>query len=242
MITILKEKLQENVFIKAFKNLRWFEWVMFLSMVFIGAHYMLTDNTHPHWYLVINYICSIMGICCIFLCAHASWPKWIFGMFNTLLYSVILFYNHIYGTFALELLYYFPAGIIGLILWTKHLDSKDKDKCKTRVMSWKLRALMLLIVILSTLLLRYFLVKIGGESPLLDALTVSIGMIATFYEIKRFADQYFLWLITDVVGILMWVQQADTIMVTKKSIYLVMSIIGLYNWYKLQKERNKDNS
>lgn len=242
MITILKEKLQENVFIKAFKNLRWFEWVMFLSMVFIGAHYMLTDNTHPHWYLVINYICSIMGICCIFLCAHASWPKWIFGMFNTLLYSVILFYNHIYGTFALELLYYFPAGIIGLILWTKHLDSKDKDKCKTRVMSWKLRALMLLIVILSTLLLRYFLVKIGGESPLLDALTVSIGMIATFYEIKRFADQYFLWLITDVVGILMWIQQADTIMVTKKSIYLVMSIIGLYNWYKLQKERNKDNS
>lgn len=239
---MLKEKLQENVFIKAFKNLRWFEWVMFLSMVFIGAHYMLTDNTHPHWYLVINYICSIMGICCIFLCAHASWPKWIFGMFNTLLYSVILFYNHIYGTFALELLYYFPAGIIGLILWTKHLDSKDKDKCKTRVMSWKLRALMLLIVILSTLLLRYFLVKIGGESPLLDALTVSIGMIATFYEIKRFADQYFLWLITDVVGILMWIQQADTIMVTKKSIYLVMSIIGLYNWYKLQKERNKDNS
>ena len=47
---------------------------------------------------------------------------------------------------------------------------------------------------------------------------------------------------TDVVGILMWIQQVDTIMVTKKSIYLIMSLIGLYNWYKLQKERNTENS
>ena len=47
---------------------------------------------------------------------------------------------------------------------------------------------------------------------------------------------------TDIVGILMWVQQADTIMITKKSIYLIMSLIGLYNWYKFQKERNKENS
>ncbi len=163
-------------------------------------------------------------------------------MINTILYSIILFHNHIYGTFALELLYYLPAGVVGLIMWTKHLDKKDKDKCRTRVMSWKLRALMLLIVVSSTLLLRHCLIMIGGESPLLDALTVSIGMIATFYEIKRFADQYFLWLITDVVGILMWIQQVDTIMVTKKSIYLIMSLIGLYNWYKLQKERNTENS
>lgn len=239
---LLKKIFDIKIFITAFKNLRWFEWVMFLSMVLIGGHYMITDTTHPHWYLVINYVCSIMGICCIFLCAHASWPKWIFGMINTILYSIILFYNHIYGTFALELLYYLPSGIIGLILWTKHIDNTSQEKCKTRVMSWKLRALMIFIVISSTLLLRYFLIKIGGESPLLDALTVSIGMIATFYEIKRYADQYFLWLITDIVGILMWLQQGDTILVTKKSIYLVMSIIGLYNWYKFQKERNKENS
>ena len=241
-MTTIKERIQQNIFVKAFKNLRWFEWVMFLTMVIIGANYMLTDTTHPHWYLVVNYICSIMGISCIFLCAHASWPKWIFGMINTIVYSIILFHNHIYGTFALELLYYLPAGVVGLIMWTKHLDKKDKDKCRTRVMSWKLRALMLLIVVSSTLLLRHCLIMIGGESPLLDALTVSIGMIATFYEIKRFADQYFLWLITDVVGILMWIQQVDTIMVTKKSIYLIMSLIGLYNWYKLQKERNTENS
>lgn len=63
---MIKEKLQNNIFVIAFKNLRWFEWVMFLAMIVIGAFYMVTDKTHPHWYLVVNYICSIMGISCIF--------------------------------------------------------------------------------------------------------------------------------------------------------------------------------
>ena len=239
---MIKEKLQNNIFVIAFKNLRWFEWVMFLAMIVIGAFYMVTDKTHPHWYLVVNYICSIMGISCIFLCAHASWPKWIVGIINTVLYSIILFYNHVYGTFALEMLYYLPCGVVGLYLWTKHLDNKEKDKCKTRVMSWKLRLLMFVIVVTSSLTLRYFLVKIGGATPLLDAITVSLGVIATFYEIKRYADQYALWLISDVLAITQWILLGDVIMITKKSIYFVMSIIGIINWTRMQKERNTENS
>lgn len=239
---IEKDLLKKNVFIASFKNLRWYEWLMFLSMIFIGAFCMITDKNHPYWYLVTNYVCSIMGICCIFLCAHASWPKWIFGMINTVLYSIILFYNHIYGTFALELLCYLPSGIIGLVLWTKHLDSTEKDKCKTRVMSWKLRISMFFIVIISTLILRYILIKLGGATASLDALTVSLGIIATIYEIKRYADQYLLWLISDSIAIVQWFILADTMMITKKSIYFVMSIIGLINWIKMQKERNSLNS
>lgn len=76
---------------EGFKKLKWYEWIMFVAMIIIGGYYMVTDTTHPQWYLIINYICSIFGICCIFLCAHASWPNWIFAIVNTLLYSVILF-------------------------------------------------------------------------------------------------------------------------------------------------------
>lgn len=56
----------------AFLKLKWYEWIMFAAMIIIGGYYMLTDTTHPLWYLIINYISSIAGVCCIFLCAHAS--------------------------------------------------------------------------------------------------------------------------------------------------------------------------
>ena len=227
--------------IEGFKKLKWYEWIMFVAMIVIGGYYMVTDTKHPQWYLIINYISSIFGICCIFLCAHASWPNWLFAIVNTLLYSVILFYNHVYGTLALELVYYMPTNILGLCMWRKHLDHKQKDICKTRTMSWRQRLMMIGVVTISTVIYHMILVRVGGETAWLDALVVAIGIIATFLEMKRFSDQYFLWIVTDVIAVIQWIILADAIMITKKSIYLIMAVIGLYQWRKLQKTRNIEN-
>lgn len=227
--------------LKAFKNLKWYEWLLFAAMIIIGAYYLAVDKTHPRWYLVVNYISSIAGVCCIFLCAHASWPNWTFAIVNTILYIIVLGYNKVYGTMALELLYYMPTNILGLIVWKKHPDTRDEDKCKTRVMSWGKRLLMLGIVLVSTIVYHAILVKVDGATAWLDALTVAIGVIATYYEINRFADQYILWIITDVVVVIQWSILGDIIMITKKAIYLVMAVIGLINWIRLQKERNAEN-
>jgi len=233
--------LNGNVVVTAFNNLKWYEWIMFAAMILIGGYYMITDTTHPMWYLVINYISSIMGVCCIFLCAHASWPNWIFAIGNTVLYIVVLYYNHVYGTMALELFYYMPTNILGIVFWKKHLDDVGRDKCKTRVLSMRDRLLMILIVAVSTLCYHYILVMVGGATAWLDAMVVAIGIIATYYEIKRFADQYILWIITDVIAVTQWIMLADTIMITKKSIYLIMAIIGYTNWRRMQRERNLEN-
>lgn len=83
--------------------------------------------------------------------------------------------------------------------------------------------------------------KIGGATPLLDAITVSLGVIATFYEIKRYADQYALWLISDVIAITQWILLGDVIMVTKN-----LFICNVNHWYNqldtYAKERNTENS
>ena len=226
---------------QSFRNLKLYEWLMFAAMMVIGGYYLITDTSHPMWYLIINYISSIAGVCCIFLCAHASWPNWIFAIVNTVLYIVVLFCNKVYGTMALELFYYMPTNILGLLTWKKHLDDAEKDKCKTRVMSWPYRLLMLAIVLVSTTAYHWILVKLGGATAWLDALAVAIGVIATWYEIKRYADQYILWLITDVVAVIQWIILGDGIMITKKSIYLIMAVIGLFNWFRLQRERNAEN-
>lgn len=225
----------------SFQNLRWFEWLMFAAMVLIGGYYMITDTSHPMWYLVINYISSIAGVCCIFLCAHASWPNWLFAIVNTALYIVVLAYNHVYGTMALELFYYMPTNIMGLIMWRKHLDSIEPDKCMTKVMDRTQQLVMTAVVLISATVYHFILVRIGGATAWLDALIVAIGVIATFLELKRYADQYYLWLVTDVIAVIQWVMLRDGIMITKKSIYLIMAVIGLINWIRLQRERNAEN-
>ena len=57
----------------------------------------------------------------------------------------------------------------------------------------------------------------------------------------RYKEQYVWWIITDIIAVAMYVVHFDPVYLTKKSIYLIMAVIGLYNWAKLQKMRNKNN-
>ena len=47
--------------------------------------------------------------------------------------------------------------------------------------------------------------------------------------------------ITDIIAVAMYIIHFDPVYLTKKSIYLIMAVIGLINWTKLNKERNKKN-
>ena len=56
----------------------------------------------------------------------------------------------------------------------------------------------------------------------------------------RYKEQYVWWIITDIIAVAMYIIHFDAVYLTKKSIYLIMAIIGLINWTKLNKERNKN--
>jgi nicotinamide mononucleotide transporter len=83
---------------------------------------------------------------------------------------------------------------------------------------------------------------VGGTVPWLDAFTVSIGIIATGLEMLRYREQYWLWIVQDVIAVAMYIVHFDAVYLTKKSIYLIMAVIGVIRWTKLQKERNALNA
>ena len=76
---------------------------------------------------------------------------------------------------------------------------------------------------------------------ILDAFTVAIGIVATVLQFRRFREQYIWWLVQDIIAVGMYIVMFDPVYLTKKSIYLIMAVIGLYNWVKLQKTRNENN-
>ena len=97
------------------------------------------------------------------------------------------------------------------------------------------------MIVISACIYHIILVKIGGEVAWFDAFTLSIGIIATILELLRYREQYIWWIITDVVSVGMYIAHFDAVYFTKRSIYLIMAIIGLINWAKLNKTRNSEN-
>lgn len=244
----LKKKIDSIKNLKnSFKELKWYEIIMIVIMVFIAglAVYKAlvdpTSTTNPLWLTIVNFISAVCGIICIFFCAKANVSNFIFGLVNTVVYAIYLLYYKIYGTFCLEVLFYLPMNVASWINWARHRDKKMPEKTMAKQLTMKQRILSVIVVVVTTLITYEILLKVGGTVALLDALTVAIGLVATVLELYRFAEQYVWWIITDVIAVVMYIVHFDTVYLTKKSIYLIMAVIGLRNWIKLNKERNKKN-
>lgn len=232
---------------KSFKSLKWYEIIMIVIMIFIAGMSIYnaivdpTSSSNPLWLTIINFISAICGIFCVFFCAKANISNFIFATVNTIVYAIFLYYHKIFGTFALEVLFYLPINFISWYIWSKHRDKVLTEKTKSKKLTLKQNILSTVAIVLGGIIYHYILVKIGGEVAWLDAFTLSIGIIAVILEMFRYKEQYVWWIITDIIAVAMYIIHFDAVYLTKKSIYLIMAIIGLINWTKLNKERNKKN-
>lgn len=244
--TISNEKKIENLK-KSFKDLKWYEIIMMVIMIFIAGLSVYQAFTHPEtssnppWLTIINFISAVCGVFCVFFCAKANISNFVFAAVNTLVYAIFLFYHKIYGTFALEVLFYMPINFISWYIWTQHRDSKLIEKTKSKRLTLTQNVIAALLIIGGGIIYHMILVKLGGNVAWLDAFTLSIGIVAVILEMLRFKEQYFWWIVTDIIAVAMYIMHFDLVYLTKKSIYLIMAIIGFVNWHKLNKERNKTN-
>lgn len=231
---------------KSFRSLKWYEWLMAAVMVAIAAWVMISafadpsSSSNPPWLTILNFISAVCGVVCIFFCAKAQISNFAFGLVNTVVYTVYLAYWHIWGTMCLEMFLYFPINIISWVIWARHRDDVEQEKTKAKKLNAWQDFGVAMIVIGSTMIYHSILVRVGGNVAWLDAATVAIGIIATILEMLRYREQYVLWIITDIVAVAMFIQHFDPVYLTKKSIYLIMAVIGLINWCKLQR-RNREN-
>lgn len=229
---------------KSFKELKWYEYLMGAIMIIIAANAMIQGFTqgssdgNPAWLTVINFISAVCGVVCIFFTAKANISNFVFATVNTIVYAVYLVYWHIWGTAALEILFYIPMNFISWYYWAKHRDREITQKTKARRLEMRQNIVCAALVIGGAFIYHMILVRIGGEVAWFDAFTLSIGIIATILELLRYREQYVWWIITDIVSVGMYIAHFDAVYLTKRSIYLIMAIIGLINWAKLNKTRN----
>ena len=229
------------------RRLTWYEWIMATVMIAIAGYVMISSfmdpssSDNPTWLTAVNFVSAVAGVFCIFLTAKVSISNFVFSIVNTLSYMVYLFYWNIMGTFLLEACVYLPLAVGSWVMWVRHRDTKERDLTKAKRMSYPAMAVCAVIVLLSGLVYEAILSKIGDPVAMLDAYTVAIGLVAISLELLRYREQYILWLITDIIAVAMFIVHFDPVYLTKKTIYLIMAFVGLYNWYRLSGERNPEN-
>ena len=180
------------------------------------------------------------GVWCVVLAAKGNLLTYVFGMYNTLGYAYLAYSNGLFGEVMLNLLFFVPMNVIGYFMWKQH---RKGEKLVMRQLQNKDLYRVALVCVLGSILLGFGLSFIPAQnSPYIDAITTVLSIVATFLMVKRFKEQWLLYIVLNIFTVLLWVIRTidgspdGVLMIVMWSAYLINAGYGYYTWNKGAKE------
>lgn len=212
-------------------------WLGIFSLIAIVLTVVWKDN-------FFGFSVFLTGILCVVLTAKGSIWSYAFGTFNTLGYAYLAFSNNLFGEMGLNLLFFLPMNLVGFIMWKRNIEKENK--LVMRGIKLKGRALVFVICVVGIIFHGLILTLIKTQNtPFIDATTNVLSIVATILTVKRYKEQWLLYIILNIFTILMWSIRmvngsADgLLMIVMWSAYLINACYGYYNWNKGSKEIEK---
>lgn len=204
-------------------------WMIFANAVILGVSVYMGDDA-------LSIIASLTGVICVILCGLGKVSNYFWGTINVLLYAYVAWKAKYYGDVMLNLLYYFPTNIIGWVLWAKNVNKETNEVYKKRL-TLKQDVIVVIISVTGILGYSFILKALGGNLPLVDSMSTVLSIIAQILMIKRFAEQWVIWIVVDIVSVIMWFAalfgEGQSIAVLLMwVVYLANAVIMFVKWRK----------
>lgn len=214
-------------------------WLAIFTMINIYLFFAWEDS-------LIGLISSISGMLCVVLVAKGKISNYYFGIVQTATYAYIAYGYGLYGEAMLNGLFYFPVQFIGIYLWSKNktqhgVTGEDVTVKSLTKSGW---ATTMVTIMIFTIAYGFFLKYLGGNNVWTDSATNVLSVTAQILMLKRFAEQWLLWIAVNVLSIFLWLSALisqggnDFSMLVMWSAFLVNSIYGYINWRKLYRKQS----
>lgn len=210
----------------------WFD-IAFLSLgwlTIIIAYIYMPDSP---WSL----ISGLLGICSVFLCSKGNILTFFFGIGQITTYSYLCYLQSFYAGIGMSC-FYLVTQIVGLFTWRKRMKAHNEKATvdttlPTRRLSWKMMIIMSLVVILLAYAVGWFLDNYTNDTqPYFDAFTTVPAIGAQLLMILAYREQWYLWLIIDVLYVIMWGRAENYCMLMQYIFWCGNCVYGMVQWKK----------
>lgn len=223
-----------------FADWSWFErlWLLAFTLINVYLFFALDDT-------LIGLCASLTGMLSVVLVAKGKTWNYYPGIVNVVLYAFVAYGQKYYGEVMLNLLYFLPMQFIGLFLWRKNGVSETKQNdVRVAEMTWRSRIVWSVLCLAATAAYALVLKAMGGALPIVDSLTAVLSIVAMIFMVKRYVEQWIVWIVIDLLTIYMWLvafmaDGNDISILVMWTSYLVNAVYGWLNWrarYRAQKE------
>ena len=205
-----------------------FMWGMVLLQILV---YIVAPDS---WYGV---VAGIAGCISVVLTAKGRWMMYPIGFIQNFTYTVLAFQNKFYGE-VFEQVFSIVTMIWGMVAWARnmHTNEDGTQDVNTRKFSVKDWIFTIVGVLIGTWLFGKVLVTMGANQAYTDAATNVMALFAQILMVKRYREQWALWLLIDLFCIKMWFVAGNWSMVAMYIAWTANCIYGWYNWTKLNKK------
>ena len=204
-----------------------FMWGMVLLQILV---YIVAPDS---WYGI---VAGIAGCISVVLTAKGRWMMYPIGFIQNFTYTVLAFQNKFYGE-VFEQVFYIVTMIWGMVAWARnmHTNEDGTQDVNTRKFSVKDWIFTVVGVLIGTWVFGKVLVAMGANQAYTDAATNVMALFAQILMVKRYREQWVLWLLIDLFCIKMWWVAGNWSMVAMYIAWTANCIYGWINWTKLNK-------
>ena len=170
---------------------------------------------------------------------------WVVGIATSLAAMWVFFRQGLYASFGLNT-YYFITAFIGLWHWRRDKQALSSataeevsadDVIVLNRLTWKTVAISALVCVLGTLALSVGMLLLHDagvlkENPmsLLDSAVTSLSVVATWWLVRSYLEQWWLWIVADLMSTVLCATQGMWWMAALYVAYVVAAAVGLIHW------------
>lgn len=182
---------------------------------------------HSPWAM----ISGVFGICSVVLSAQGNILTFVFGFVQVATYTYLCCVERFYAEIAINI-YYFITMIYGVYCWRKRLYDNTMQ-VQTRRLAPRFVPLLTVAILVISFLTGWLLESYTDDpQPYLDAFTTIPAIVAQVLMVMAYREQWYLWLIVDVLAVVMWLRAENYCMAAQYVFWCANCIYGYIQWSK----------
>jgi nicotinamide mononucleotide transporter len=179
----------------------------------------------------------ITGILYVILEVRQNRLLWPLGIITSAAYVIIFFTGKFYADMGLQI-YYVLISIYGWYYWSKGNAKSDKGVLQVIQVN-RQQFLWLFLVFISTWVGIFIVLDKFTDSgvPVGDSFTTALAIVATWMLTRKMIEQWFLWMVANVVSIGLYIYKGLYPTVILYAVYTGMAVFGYIEWRRTMRKR-----
>lgn len=187
----------------------------------------------------------LFGFLNAYYMAIGRWYNYIFGILFSVVYSIVCYFNGLFGFAIFTVVAYTPLQIYGLIKWFK---KKEDNTVFVRSLPLKWGIFLTVGVIMLSVALGFLLTLIPGQNlAFLDSTSQIINLAGALFVTLRFRESWYIFFANNIIDLAIWIinvinnTQNSQMMLVVSVMYFLMNIYGVVAWIAIEKkQKGKD--